>query len=322
MTGPLALVIPVALTILTLLLVIMRNNPKNHGYVYSRRVEILSSVFILISTFAWFLYTVTLLYQIPSRLPSGADPILSSYYFRQYYLIIAASMFFVTVSILRVIQTDTLPLMRMFFFLGAGLILSFVHPLTGQANLFLSSLYFMVLVFAPIRITVSLVMDNKNTSSEFMLYPFRGRSMLPTIESGEFLILSTKMKPYEPKVGEIVDLAYPLRLQIAVPRVAHRIIEVNGDKFISKGDSMQGSQISLSIGKINHVVVGKINPMTGEYTPFLQDERKNPAMNAAVFEALENRMHQILGPHTFPASAFLLIGLAFSQILWWATYYI
>ena len=60
-----------------------------------------------------------------------------------------------------------------------------------------------------------------------------GFSMLPTIHSGDLLVVALKDSPYfNPETGDILVYSYNEKIN-----VAHRLVRVEGDYYIFKGDN-------------------------------------------------------------------------------------
>jgi len=60
-----------------------------------------------------------------------------------------------------------------------------------------------------------------------------GYSMLPTIHSGDLLVVALKDSPYfNPEVGDILVYSYNEKIN-----VAHRLVAIRGDIYFFKGDN-------------------------------------------------------------------------------------
>jgi signal peptidase I len=78
-------------------------------------------------------------------------------------------------------------------------------------------------------------------------------SMLPTLDEGSTLILSTQFNQTSLVVGDIVLYDSP-----EYKNIVHRIIDINGDRYYLKGDNNKIPDGWIDYAQITHVVIGII----------------------------------------------------------------
>ena len=86
-------------------------------------------------------------------------------------------------------------------------------------------------------------------------------SMVPTVEIDDFVILE---KPGEIEEGQIVSYEVPGDKN----EVLHRVVEVDGDKVITKGDANNVEDDPITKDQITGVYVGKIK-FLGNFISFI-----------------------------------------------------
>jgi len=88
----------------------------------------------------------------------------------------------------------------------------------------------------------------------------RGRSMLPTIRTGDHLIVLKVNETSELQEGDIIDFDPPLYYNGFGGFVSHKIIHIDKDKIRTKGDNNKRPDPPIKYQHVRGIVIGKCTP--------------------------------------------------------------
>lgn len=128
--------------------------------------------------------------------------------------------------------------------------------------------------------------------SQFFILRARGKSMYPTIKNGDLVIVENTTAPSRLKIGEILFLRIPMKYAPPVRSgryVAHRLIGINGQYLVTKGDNEPKQDRKIPIWYWEGIVVAKIMAKVDD-TILLE----NLSSDKSIFDIVQSKRDQIL----------------------------
>ena len=109
----------------------------------------------------------------------------------------------------------------------------------------------------------------KSRSTKYRITRAFGTSMLPTIMTGNLLLVKRDYPVKNIKEGDIIE--YISSMGYSLRKVAHRVVKINPHSLIVKGDNNESPDPEISTRRITGVVTGEIDKVTKEIYPFKDD---------------------------------------------------
>ena len=150
-------------------------------------------------------------------------------------------------------------------------------PIYSVVFIFFSSFYLLSDIFTEYKKRRSSIGDQKLVKYGLKVMLASGRSMFPTIEGGDILIVRDTSEGTKLKEGDIVVFTPRVtQTGLTLERyIAHRLIEIGDSRIITKGDAHSSQDPWTPIVNVSGKVIGKVSIRKNQEEPIFEPLSEN-----------------------------------------------